>query len=86
LASSTISGSAVLPVLGPFTTPSNDYYIPNDFIANDMWINGVITDGTAGAANVSWSTPALLVAGQSRISAAILRRRSTMCLLIRECP
>jgi hypothetical protein len=55
LASSTISGSAVLPVLGPFTTPSNDYYIPNDFIANDMWINGVITDGTAGTANVSWS-------------------------------
>jgi hypothetical protein len=55
LASSTISGSAVLPILGPFTTPSTDYYAPNDFIANDMWINGVITDATAGTANVSWS-------------------------------
>jgi hypothetical protein len=55
LASSTISGSAVLPLLGPFTTPSTDYYTPNDFLANDMWINGVITDGTAGTANVSWS-------------------------------
>jgi hypothetical protein len=55
LTSSTISGSAVLPILGPFTTPSTDYFIPNDFIANDMWINGVITDATAGTANVSWS-------------------------------
>jgi len=53
--SSTISGSAVLPVSGPFTIPSTDYYTPNDFIANDMWINGVITDSTAGTANLSWS-------------------------------
>jgi hypothetical protein len=57
--SSTISGSAVLPILGPFTIPTADYYTPNDFIANDMWINGVITDATAGTASVSWSiTPA----------------------------
>jgi hypothetical protein len=55
LMSSTISGSAVLPVLGPFTIPAVDYYIPNDSIANDMWINGVITDATAGTASVSWS-------------------------------
>jgi hypothetical protein len=59
VASSTISGSAVLPVLGPFTFPATDYYTPNDVIANDMWINGVITDATAGTASVSWSfTPA----------------------------
>jgi hypothetical protein len=58
-ASSTISGSAVLPVVGPFTIPATDYFIPNDIIANDMWINGVITDPTAGTASVSWSfTPA----------------------------
>ena len=57
--SSTISGSAVLPVLGPFTSPATDYFAPNDVLANDMWINGVITDATAGTANVSWSlTPA----------------------------
>ncbi len=54
VSSSTISGSAVLPVLGP-TIPTTDYYTPNDFIANDMWINGVITDATAGTASVSWS-------------------------------
>ena len=41
--------------LGPFTIPTTDYYIPNDFIANDMWINGVITDASAGNASVSWS-------------------------------
>ena len=59
LSSSTISGSAMLPVLGSFTIPTTDYYTPNDFIANDMWINGVITDTTAGTASVSWSfTPA----------------------------
>jgi hypothetical protein len=53
-ASSTISGSAVLPVLELFTIPT-DYYTPNDFIANDMWINGVINNATAGTASVSWS-------------------------------
>jgi hypothetical protein len=55
VASSTISGSAVLPVVGSFTIPASDYYTPNDFLANDMWINGVITDATAGTASVSWS-------------------------------
>ena len=40
----------MLPVVGPFTLPVSDYFIPNDFIANDMWINGVITDATAGTA------------------------------------
>jgi hypothetical protein len=59
VASSTISGTAVLPLVGPFTIPSTDYYTPNDFIVNDMWINGAVTDATAGTANVSWSiTPA----------------------------
>jgi hypothetical protein len=55
VAGSTIFGSAILPILGPFTSPTTDYYTPNDFIANDMWINGVITDATAGTATVSWS-------------------------------
>ena len=55
VADSTITGSAVLPVVGPFTIPTSDYYTPNDIIANDMWINGVITDATAGTATVSWS-------------------------------
>ena len=54
VADSTITGSAVLPVVGPFTFPTSDYYTPNDIIANDMWINGVITDATAGTATVSW--------------------------------
>jgi len=59
VADSTITGSAVLPVVGPFTIPTSDYYTPNDIIANEMWINGVITDATAGTATVSWSiTPA----------------------------
>jgi hypothetical protein len=51
----TLSGSGNFPVVGPFTIPTNDYYIPNDFIANDMWLDGAITDGTAGTAAVSWS-------------------------------
>jgi hypothetical protein len=55
VAASTISGSGNFPVVGPFTIPVNDYYIPNDFIANDMWVNGAITDATAGTASVSWS-------------------------------
>lgn len=55
----TISGSALLPAIGPFTIPNYDYFAPNSFIANDMWLNGVITDATAGNASVSWSfTPA----------------------------
>ena len=52
---STISGSGNFPVLGPFTIPSSDYFIPNNFIANDMWIDGALTDATAGTASVSWS-------------------------------
>jgi hypothetical protein len=56
---STLSGSGSLPVLGSLAIPASDYYAPNDFIANDMWLNGVITDATAGNASVSWSfTPA----------------------------
>lgn len=59
LTGTTLSGSGTFPVVGPFTIPTGDYYIPNDFIANDMWGNGVITDATAGTATVSWSfTPA----------------------------
>jgi hypothetical protein len=59
LTGSTLSGSGIFPVLGPFTIPTSDYYVPNDFIANDMWINNAITDATAGHASVSWSfTPA----------------------------
>jgi len=55
----TLSGSANLPVVGPFTIPVSDYFTPNDFIANDMWLDGAITDATAGTAAVSWSiTPA----------------------------
>lgn len=57
---STISGSGSLPAVGPLTLPSSDYYAPNGFVANDMWINGVITDATAGTADVSWTiTPSL---------------------------
>jgi hypothetical protein len=59
LTGNTLSGSGTFPVVGPFTIPTGDYYTPNDFIANDMWVNGVITDSTAGHASVSWSfTPA----------------------------
>ena len=59
LTGSTLSGSGTFPVVGPFTIPTNDYYIPNDFIANDMWTDGGLTDATAGHASVSWSfTPA----------------------------
>jgi hypothetical protein len=52
---STLSGSAILPTVGPFTIPTSDYFTPNDFIANDMWIDGALTDGTAAPATVSWS-------------------------------
>ena len=55
VADSTITGSAGLPVVGPLTVPTSDYYTPNDIIANEMWINGVITDASAGTATVSWS-------------------------------
>jgi hypothetical protein len=56
---STISGSAILPTVGPFTIPASDYFTPNDFIANDMWLDDAITDVTAAPASVSWSfTPA----------------------------
>jgi len=56
---STLSGSATLPTVGPFTIPTNDYFTPNDFIANDMWVDGALTDATAAPASVSWSiTPA----------------------------
>jgi hypothetical protein len=55
VAAGTLSGSGNFPVLGPFTIPSGDYYVPNDFIANDMWIDGALTDVTAGTASVSWS-------------------------------
>ena len=59
VADSTLSGSAVVQVVGSFAIPTSDYYTPNDFIANDMWIYGVVTDATAGTASVSWSiTPA----------------------------
>jgi hypothetical protein len=51
----TLSGSGNFPVLGPFTIPAADYYTPNDFIANDMWLDGGLTDATAGTATVSWS-------------------------------
>ena len=55
----TLSGSGSFPVAGPFTIPTNDYFTPNGFIANDMWLDGAITDATAGTAAVSWSiTPA----------------------------
>jgi hypothetical protein len=56
---STIDGSATLPTVGPFTIPTSDYFTPNDFIANDMWVDGALTDATAAPASVSWSlTPA----------------------------
>ena len=59
VANSTITGSAVLQVVGSLTIPTSDYYTPNDTIANDMWTYGVVTDATAGTASVSWSiTPA----------------------------
>ena len=52
---STITGSAQLPVVGPFSFPTGDYFTPNDTIANDMWVTGTINDATAGTASVSWS-------------------------------
>jgi hypothetical protein len=59
VAFNTISGSGTLPATGPFTIPTNESYMPNDNIANDMWIYGAVTDTNAGAATVSWSlTPA----------------------------
>ena len=58
VADSTLSGSAVVQVV-ELSLPTTDYYAPNDFIANDMWTYGVITDATAGTATISWSiTPA----------------------------
>jgi hypothetical protein len=51
---STLSGSEQVQVVG-FTIPTTDNYMPNDFIANDMWTTGTITDATAGTASVSWS-------------------------------
>jgi hypothetical protein len=57
--STTLAGSATLPTTGPFTIPTSDYFTPNDFIANDMWVDGALTDATAAPASVSWSiTPA----------------------------
>jgi hypothetical protein len=45
--------------VGPFTVPTSDYFTPNDFIANDMWLDGGLTDAAAAPASVSWSfTPA----------------------------
>jgi hypothetical protein len=56
---SSISGSATILTIGPFTVPMGDYFIPNDVVANDMWLNGAVTDATAVPASVSWSiTPA----------------------------
>ncbi len=56
---SSLSGSATLPTVGPFTVPTSDYFTPNGFIANDMWLDGALTDATAAPASVSWSiTPA----------------------------
>jgi len=52
----TLSGFVgAMPVVGPFSFPTSDYFTPNDSIPNDMWINGVITDATAGTAIVDWS-------------------------------
>jgi hypothetical protein len=56
---STITGFATLPTVGSFTIPTNDYFTPNDVVANDMWVDGALTDATAAPATVSWSlTPA----------------------------
>ncbi len=56
---STISGSATLPTVGPGTIPNSEYFTPNGFVANDMWLDGALTDATATPASVSWSlTPA----------------------------
>jgi len=56
---STISGSATVPTIGPFTLPTSDYFTPNDTVANDMWLDGAVSDATAAPASVSWSiTPA----------------------------
>jgi hypothetical protein len=51
----TLSGKEDVPALGPFLLPTSDYYTPNDFIANDMWINGVINPGDTDTATVIWS-------------------------------
>jgi hypothetical protein len=54
-----LSGSGQFPVTGLFTIPSGDDFMPNDTIANDMWLEGAVTDATAGTASVSWTiTPA----------------------------
>jgi hypothetical protein len=51
---STLSGSEQVPVV-EFAISSSDNYMPNDFIANDMWTQGAVTDATAGTASISWS-------------------------------
>ncbi len=52
----TLSGFiGAMPVAGPFSAPTSNYFTPNDSIPNDMWINGVVTDATAGTAIVDWS-------------------------------
>lgn len=51
----TLSGTEDIPAVGPFLLPTSDYYAPNDFIANDMWINGVINNGETDPATVIWS-------------------------------
>jgi len=51
----TITDSAEIPVRGPTWVSGGEYFEANDAIANDMFINGVVTDTTAGSASVSWS-------------------------------
>ena len=61
LAANTISSGTAqspeehIPTVGPFSIPTSDYYAPNDFIPNDMWINNVINDAAAGPTIVWWS-------------------------------
>lgn len=52
---STISFSGSLPARGPAWFGGGEYYAPNDAIANNMFLDGVVTDNTAGFATVSWS-------------------------------
>jgi hypothetical protein len=54
ISGSTLSGSETVPVVESAIAFS-DNYTPNDFIANDMWTQGAVTDATAGTASVSWS-------------------------------
>lgn len=50
-----ITFSGTLPARGPTWFGGGSYYEPDNDLANDMFINGVVTDTTAGNVSISWT-------------------------------